>query len=118
MALNPGVAYTSKLVDYIIEEASKTKIVQKQLSNKDIDVFSNGKFNSNKKNSNLDFQDLIKVDTKKLQSAFNMDIDEKTISTLTSSYMDKISKSVSTDTSKAYNVFNNTLISLSKNVFD
>ena len=61
---------------------------------------------------------MIKVDTKKLQSAFNMNIDEKTISTLTSSYMDKISKSVSTDTSKAYNVFNNTLISLSKSVFD
>lgn len=118
MALNPGVAYTSKLVNYIIEEASKTKIVQKQLSNKDIDVFSNSKFNSNKKNSNLDFQDLIKVDTKKLQSAFNMNVDEKTISNLTSSYMDRISKSVSTDTSKAYNDFNNTLISLSKGVLD
>lgn len=118
MALNPGVAYTSKLVNYIIEEASKTKIVQKQLSNKDIDVFSNSKFNSNKKNSNLDFQDLIKVDTKKLQSAFNMNVDEKTISNLTSSYMDRISKSVSTDTSKAYNDFNNTLIFLSKGVLD
>ena len=30
MALNPGVAYTSDLVDYIIDESSKTDIVKKQ----------------------------------------------------------------------------------------
>ena len=118
MALNPGVAYTSKLIDYIMDEASKTDIVKKQLNNKDIDVFSNSKFNSDKKKSNLDFQDLIKVDTKKLQSAFNMKIDEKTISNMTSDYMNKISNSISTDTSKAYNDFNNCFISLSKGVLN
>lgn len=118
MALNPGVAYTSKLVDYIIEESGKTQIVQKQLKNKDMDVFSNTKFDSKKTNSNLDFQDLIKVDTKKLQSAFNMKIDEKTISSLTSNYMEKISNSISTDTSKAYTEFNDTLIALGKGLLE
>ena len=40
MALNPGVAYTGDLVDYIIEESSKTDIVKKQQKNEKIDVLS------------------------------------------------------------------------------
>ena len=83
LALQNGIAYTSKLTDYIIENSSKTEIVKKQLRNKKIDVFSNTNFDDKKKNSNLDFEDLIKVDKKKIESAFNIKIDEKTIKNTT-----------------------------------
>ena len=36
-----GILYSKELVDYVIKEASKSEIVQKQLANKDKDVFSN-----------------------------------------------------------------------------
>ena len=58
MALNPGVAYTSKLIDYIIDYSANTDIVKKQLADDTIDVFSGSKFDSKTNNFDLNFEDL------------------------------------------------------------
>lgn len=95
-----GVVYNSKLVEKIINDASTTDIVKKQLAKEDIDVFSNTRFDSKKK-SNLNFEDLISVDTKMLQSAFNMNISEEDIKNMTAGYMEEISSSITTDITPA-----------------
>ena len=75
--LSPGVNYTSDLTSYIIDEASKSDIVKKQLANKDIDVFSGKSFdekNSETSNS-LNFEEMISIDENKLSQAFKINID-------------------------------------------
>lgn len=82
LALSPGVNFRSDLTQYVIDEASKTTIVQKQLTNKDVDVFSNELFtkaNEDKKDeSKLDFDDMVTIDEDMLKDAFviNVDVDD------------------------------------------
>ena len=109
MSLNPGVAYTSKLIDYIINYSKNTSIVNKQLDNSEIDVFSGNRFDAKTNNFDFDFSDLIKVDNQKLQSAFNINIDKNAISNQTQNYMNEISNSITTDITPAKNLFNNNL---------
>lgn len=115
MSLNPGVAYTKELTNYLIDKSKNSDIVKKQLRNKDIDVFSNKKFDDNNK-SNINFEELIKVDTNMLKNAFNMDIDENTIKNNTSNTISKISSSITTDTSKAKKDFLSILNTLLDNL--
>lgn len=115
MSLNPGVAYTKELTNYLIDKSKNSDIVKKQLSNKDIDVFSNKKFDDNNK-SNINFEELIKVDTNMLKNAFNIDIDENTIKNNTSNTISKISSSITTDTSKAKKDFLSILNTLLDNL--
>ena len=113
MALTPGVSYTSDLIDYIINHSSETDIVKKQLKDSDIDIFSSSKFDDKKNNLNFDFADLVSIDNKKLQSAFNINIDEKTLQKQTQNYMTEISNSISTDVSPAKKLFTDNLSKLS-----
>ena len=116
MSLNPGVAYTKELTNYLIDKSKNSDIVKKQLSNKDIDVFSNKKFDDDNNKSNIDFEELIKVDTDMLKSAFNMNIDENTIKNNTNDTISKISSSITTDTSKAKKDFLSVLNTLLDNL--
>ncbi|MBR4421718.1 MAG: ABC transporter ATP-binding protein, partial [Erysipelotrichaceae bacterium] len=76
MALSTGVAYTKDLTRYIIEEAMNTAIVQKQLRNKEVDVFSHNRFDEeNKKDENIDLKDMITIDEKMLEKAFKVNVD-------------------------------------------
>ncbi len=118
MALSPGVAYTKDLINYIINTSYEKEIVQKQLKDKEVNVFSNTRFDDEKPSTELDFQDLITVDNKKLESAFNVKLDEKDIEKLTSGYMQEISASITTDLTPARNDFNESLNTLSKNLFN
>ena len=112
-----GIAYTSKLTKYVIDEAGKSEIVKKQLNNKDTNIFNNKKFDSKDNSSNLDFNDLISVDTKLLSSAFGVNLSEKDMNNLTSGYMNEISNSITTDITTAKKDYINTLNSLFKNIF-
>ena len=106
MALNPGVAYTGDLIDYIINYSKDTDIVKKQLENPEIDVVSGARFDSEDENNlGLDFADLVSIDKNKLQSAFNVKISEQDLQKQMQDYMAEITSSVSTDTSKAYKDF-------------
>ena len=108
-ALPPGVSYTSKLVDYIISNSKESDIVKKQLENEQIDVLSGKRFDEPKKGLDMDFKDLVSIDTKKLQSAFNMKIDESKLQRETKGYMEEIANSISTDINPAKEDFSNTL---------
>ncbi len=118
MALNPGVAYTSDLIDYIIDYAKDTKVVQEQLKNIDIDVFSGNKFDNKKNDFDFEFSDLVKVDSQKLQSAFNINIDQKSLEEETQEYMKQINEAITTDTTPAKKAFQDTLETLANGIFD
>ena len=117
MALNPGVAYTSKLIDYIIDYSKDTDIVKKQLANSEIDVISGSRFDSkNNNNIGLDFADLVSVDSNMLQSAFNINISKEDLQKQTESYMLEIANSVSTDTSGSKEDFSNGLSTMANGI--
>ena len=118
MALNPGVAYTSDLIKYIIEDASKKDIVKKQLENTGVNVISGKDFDSENKDVGIDFKDLISVDSNKLKDAFNIEIDSKEVEQKTKTYMQEISNSITTDTTKAKSMFLDNLKVFSKGVFE
>lgn len=118
MALNPGVAYTSDLVNYIIEESSKTDIVKKQLEDEKIDVLSGNRFDEKKSGLGLDFTDLIEVDSENLKNAFNIKIDQNDMKKQTENYMKQISDSISTDITPAKNDFSNGFNTLAEDLFD
>ena len=118
MALSPGVAYTSKLIDYIIEYASTTDIVKKQLEQSEIDVFSGNRFDSKTNAFDFEFADLVKIDNQKLQSAFNINIDQKEIANQTQNYMNEIANSITTDTMPAYKLFSDNLNILANGVME
>ena len=111
-ALNPGVNYTSKLVDYIINYSKDTDVVKKQLENNEIDVFSGNRFDSNKNDYDFSFADLVKVDQEKLQSAFNINIDQSTIENEIKEYMNTINNSITTDINPAKKLFKDNLNTL------
>ena len=109
MALNPGVAYTSDLIDFLIDKSKDTDLVKKQLETDEIDVISGKSFDSKENDKGLNFADLISVDSDKLQSAFNIKIDQKSIQSETQGYMTDIANSITTDTSPARNSFKDNL---------
>ena len=117
MALNPGVSYTSKLIDHIIDYSAGTDIVKKQKENTEVDVISGKRFDEKNK-INLDFKDLISVDSKKLESAFNVKVDQNAIQKETEGYMGEISNSVTTDITPAKKAFKNNLNTFAKGLFD
>ena len=73
---NSGVIYSKELTSKVINDAYNMEIVQKQLNNKDIDVFSNTAFDEDKKDSGLDFNDLVTIDEDLLKEAFIVNISE------------------------------------------
>lgn len=111
-SLNPGVAYKKELIHHVIDNAKNSKIVKAQLYREDIDVFSNKKFDSNDKKSNLNFEDMISVDEKMLKDAFNIKIDQNDIKNSTTNYMNKISSNITVDTTTAKVNFMNGLTNL------
>ncbi len=117
-ALNPGVAYTSDLIDYIIDYSAKTDVVKKQLADEDVDVLSGSRFDAKKNNLGLDFNDLVSIDTQKLQSAFNIKIDQSTLQKQTEGYMGEIASSVTADISPARKKFTDNLNTLASGLFN
>lgn len=118
MTLSPGIAYTKELTQHVIEKASESEIVKKQLENKDINVFSNKSFDDETKEAGLNFQDMISIDTDKLASAFGGNMNQEDIAKMTQGYMTKISEAIDADTSKAEAALKNTLIDLSKDLLN
>ena len=112
MALSPGVCYTKELTQYIINYAKDKEIVKKQQEKEEIDVFSGSRFDAKKNNLSLDFKDLVTVDNDKLSSAFNIKIDQKALEKQTANYMNDISKSITTNTLPARDMFKNNLVAI------
>ncbi len=107
-----GVGYTKALTEHVINEASKSEIVQKQLANEEINVFSNKRFDDDSNETAIEFNDLVTIDTETLNSAFGGDISEAEIASMTEGYMSEISSAITTDTTKAQAHFTDTLTKL------
>lgn len=116
-ALTTGIGYKASLIEHVIKKTSESDIVKKQLKNENVDVFSNKKFDEVSSSSDLNFNDLISVDTKMLQSAFKMDISEEDITKLTSGYMEEISDAITTDTKEAKESLTSAIQEIAKNSF-
>jgi len=112
--LTTGIAYTKALTEHMINKASESEIVKKQLANEDVNVFSNKRFDDDSKQAGLDFQDMITIDTELLSSAFGMKISEEDISNMTKGYMAEISSAITTDTTTAKKVYLDTLSNIMK----
>ena len=80
MALSNGVCYTSDLTKHVIAKARNSEIVLRQMGNKEVDVFSNQRFDEEKESSGLDFEDMISIDEKALQEAFQFNLDLRSLS--------------------------------------
>ena len=78
LALSTGVNYSKSLTQYVIDQCYSTSIVEKQLRNKDVDVFSGKRFDEENEDNKdqLDFQDMITVDEDMLKNAFKVNIKE------------------------------------------
>lgn len=118
MNMMPGIGYTKDLTRYVIDKASNSEIVKKQLENKDIDVFSNKRFDDDSKESALKFQDLVSIDKNAIASAFGGKIGKNDIEEMTKGYMKEISNSITADSTKANFDFRNTLSTLTKNLLN
>ena len=113
-----GIGYTKKLTEYVINTASESKIVKRQLANKDINVFSSKRFDDKNNDTGIDFQDMISIDTELLSSAFGGQINENDISKMTQGYMNEISSAITADTTKSQEAFRNTLNTLTKDLLN
>ena len=116
MALYPGVNYTKELTAHVMQIAKESEIVKKQLSDESIDVFSNQPFEQ-QQNNEINFNDMISVDSQMLNSAFSLNtdvssIDPDVIAQLVEKYGKKLSEGVITDTSVARKDLNGLLLDL------
>ena len=115
--LSPGVAYKKELIDHIINYADSTTIVKKQLNNSKLDVFSGKNFDEKKNNFDFEFNDLVSVDKKKLESAFDIKIDQAALTKQTQGYMEEISNAITADTNPAREAFVNNLNTITDGLF-
>ena len=110
-ALTPGVAYTSELTGHVIEAASNSEIVQTQLKDPGIDVFTGKVFgeDEDKEESQLSFEDMISVDEEAISSAFGTNMNQQTITAMLESYMEEIAGSLNEDSAPAQAAFSDGL---------
>ena len=120
-SINPGIAYKTELIDYIIDESSKSEIVKKQLSDTTVDVFSGNKFDEKKNTDSFTFNDLVSIDEEKLNSVFNVNIDQNQMAKESEFYISNINGAITTDTTPALNAYEeafNKVLENFKNVLD
>ena len=107
--LQPGVGYKSSLIDFIINSAKDSPIVQQQLQNEGIDVFSGARFDQKSDRFDYGFEDLVTVDEAKLQSAFNITVDQTALQNSVTDQIADIVNNISVDTTPALTAFDDTL---------
>ena len=80
-ALAPGVNFTSALTQHVIDQAKNSSIVKKQIENRDVDVFSNKRFDeeTDDNKDKLNFEDMISVDENMIKDAFKINVTESKI---------------------------------------
>lgn len=113
-ALTQGIGYLPSLTEYIMENAASAQIVKDQLENPDVDVFTGLTFEEleAQEGGNLDFNDMITVDENMLSSAFNMEVSQEDLAAMMEEYTEKISGSLTVDTTEAEAAFMDTLQTL------
>ncbi|MHC5374816.1 ATP-binding cassette domain-containing protein [Enterococcus sp. LJL120] len=75
-SLSMGINYMPELITQLMEDAAKEPIIQQQMANPEVNVFSGKTFleeNEESQNAAIEFSDFITVDESKIQEAFNID---------------------------------------------
>ena len=74
-ALSAGIAYTPALTTALMERADQSQIVQQQLANPEVDVFTGKSFDTlqEEARAGVDLESLFSVDEQQLRSAFSFD---------------------------------------------
>lgn len=70
--LNMGIYYPASLVRHMAAQAEKSEIVQKQLANKETDVFTNEPFSEQSSRNAFDLGSLFTINTEALANIFSM----------------------------------------------
>ena len=107
--LTAGIAYTKDLTYHVIEQAQDSQIVQSQLADPTIDVFTGKEFGAQDEESQLSFEDMISIDGDAISSAFGMNISTDRLMQLISNYLSNALKDVNVDTTQAQQDFLDTL---------
>ena len=113
-ALSQGIAYTPALIDHIIEEAGKTRIVRDQIAHPKTDVFTGKEFGADTEDeeNGLNFQDMISIDEELLKEAFGGGVDAEKAMTTVQEHMSTISTSLDADTRPAQTALTETLTTM------
>ena len=82
--LTSGIGYTPALTRHVAQQAQESQIVQKQLEDPDINVFTGEPFGEDSSKNDFDMESLITIDEGKLGEAFGFD--ESAFSDLSSSF--------------------------------
>ncbi len=110
--LTAGIAYLPSLTQHVIDTASQSRIVQEQLTDSAVNVFTGAPFGSESEKEELRFEDMISVDGDKLSSAFGFNVSEESIMNLLQQYLKDSAGSLNVDTTGAQTAFTNTFIQL------
>ena len=105
-SLTTGVGYLKELTSYVIDKAAESEIVLKQMANRQVDVFSGKRFDDDSEESGLQFDELISIDTKMLESAFGTNVSEEQMTQMMQSYMTEIAEAIDADTVEIETVLN------------
>ncbi len=71
--LSSGIYYSYELIEHVAEMAAESEIVQEQLANPDVNVFTGEAFGEESTESDLDLESLISIDEDAMADAFNID---------------------------------------------
>ena len=113
-ALSQGIAYTPALIDHIIDEAAKTRIVRDQIAHPKTDVFTGKEFGTkeDEEDQGLKFEDMITIDEELLKEAFGGGIDTESVMTSVQEHMSTISMSLDADIRPAQTALTETLTTM------
>ena len=110
--LSSGVAYRPELTAHVIEKSKDALIVKNQLAKPEINVFTGKGFAEENQKEELNFQDMITVDTEMLGSAFGMNVDTNVILSMLEDYMSGIGSTLTSIQQKAQGAYSDTLEAL------
>ena len=118
-----GIIYYDSLVDHVIDLAKDSDIVNKQLKNPDVDVFSGNKFDEDKEKSGLNFNDMVSIDQDKLKNAFKFNLDTSAIkdtdyASIILNNSNEIKETITATTDSFAEVINNTYKSFGTTLID
>lgn len=102
-----GVFYLPSLITHIIDQAAQTEIVQKQLAEPDINIFSNAPFGEDKNNFDFELSDPVSVDSDAIQQAFGVTISQDQVAAVTTDYINDASSNIDAGVNGVPNMYQN-----------
>lgn len=116
--LSSGLAYMPELTQRVISAAAEMPIVQAQLADESVNVFTGKPFGDEEESSGLSFEDMISIDGDMLSSAFGMNVNMDDVMALLRNYMQSIAGSLNVDTKPAQEAFTAQFSDLAKQMLN